>query len=129
MQAAEPDGDFRKIANIIFPAFAKKAGGGRKQAKINLRQRQATRAKGINEGQGIIGIAESRKGGEGFDIFLGRRGRMCLIGFMPRVVQNALRKHEPRDYLGLDHPLQGKGPFLRGRAPFHRSGPVPVVGV
>jgi hypothetical protein len=90
MQAAQPDGNFREIANIIFPARAKKPCCGREQAKINLRQRQAARAKGINEGDSIVSIAETRKRCEGFDIFLGGRGGMCLIGLMPRVIKHAL---------------------------------------
>ena len=37
MKAAQPDGNFRKVTNIILPASAKQPCGGRKQAKINLR--------------------------------------------------------------------------------------------
>ena len=37
MQAAQPDGNFRKVTNIIVPASAKQPRGRRKQAKVNLR--------------------------------------------------------------------------------------------
>ena len=91
MQAAQPDGDFREITHIIFPACAKKPRGGRQQTKINLRQRQAAGAKRINKGQRVVGIAESRQGGEGFNIFLCGCSRMGLNRFGGGIVQRTLR--------------------------------------
>jgi hypothetical protein len=86
MQTAQPDGNFRKVTNIIFPARAKKAGGGRKQAKINLWQRQAARAKHLNKGHGIVGIAKARQCGKGFNIFGCRRRWMTISRFISRIV-------------------------------------------
>jgi hypothetical protein len=105
MQAAQPDCYFRKVTSIIVPASAKQPCGGRKQAKINLRQRQAARAKRLNKGHSIVGIAKARQGGEGFDIFGCRRRCMAINWFISRIVQHALRQYETRDYLGFDHPL------------------------
>jgi hypothetical protein len=91
MQAAQPNSDFRKVTNIIFPANTQKPGSWRQQAKINLRNWQAARAKSINESDGVVGITQPCQGREGFDIFWRGGCRVGLHGFMHRVVKDTLR--------------------------------------
>jgi hypothetical protein len=54
---------------------------------------------------------------------------MAINWFISRIVQHTLRQYESRDYLGFDHPLQGKGATPGRGAPFRFSGTIPGVGV